>query len=180
MVSTPGTNRGGGGGNTPNSQEAKKNQPKPHSKKPVGFKGDAKAENGCQTVSRQIRTLLDRIYKRVKHPFGCQHVGASTGPAICTKFISFVFSFVFLLFFLVCTTSFKLTLLWIASPNKFVVNSNRNSSQLLKVLGIQGYHYYYSTRRWGESALASCGGTRIQKYSTCTEQYDTRGTITTR
>ena len=34
-----------GGGNTRNSLAARKNQPKPNNKKPVGFKGDAKAES---------------------------------------------------------------------------------------------------------------------------------------
>ena len=34
-----------GGGNTPNGLAARKNQPKPNNKKPVGFKGDAKAES---------------------------------------------------------------------------------------------------------------------------------------
>ena len=34
-----------GGGNTPNSLAARKNQPKPNKKKPVGFKGDTKDES---------------------------------------------------------------------------------------------------------------------------------------
>ena len=34
-----------GGGNTPNSQASRKNQPKPSNKKPVEFTGDAKAES---------------------------------------------------------------------------------------------------------------------------------------
>ena len=34
-----------GGGNTPNGLAARKNQPKPNNKKPMGFKGDAKAES---------------------------------------------------------------------------------------------------------------------------------------
>ena len=35
----------GGGGKTPNGPTARKNQSKPNNKKPVGFKGDAKAES---------------------------------------------------------------------------------------------------------------------------------------
>ena len=36
----------GGGGKTPNNgSAARKNQPKPNNKKPVGFKGDAKTES---------------------------------------------------------------------------------------------------------------------------------------
>ena len=34
-----------GEGNTPNGPAARNNQPKPNNKKPVGFKGDAKAES---------------------------------------------------------------------------------------------------------------------------------------
>ena len=43
MVST--TEVGGGGKTTNNGLTARKNQSKPNNKKPVGFKGDAKAES---------------------------------------------------------------------------------------------------------------------------------------
>ena len=43
MVST--TEAAGKGGSTCNGSAANKNQPKPNNKKPVGFKGDAKAES---------------------------------------------------------------------------------------------------------------------------------------
>ena len=43
MVSTTEATRKGG--NTRNGLAANKNQPKPNNKKPVGFKGDAKAES---------------------------------------------------------------------------------------------------------------------------------------
>ena len=43
---------------------------------------------GRQTLSRQIRTLPDRIYKRVHSPFGCHHAGAIPGPAISINYIS--------------------------------------------------------------------------------------------
>ena len=64
--------------------------------------------HSLQTLFRQLRTLPDRIYKRVNPSFSCQHAGASTGPVICTEVISFVHFFVPLFVF---TTSFKLTLL---------------------------------------------------------------------
>ena len=53
-----------GGGNTPNSQAAKKNQPRPNNKKSNGFKGDAKTEsalNGKVIISgsNQAGQLID-------------------------------------------------------------------------------------------------------------------------
>ena len=44
--------------------------------------------SGRQTLSRQIRTFPDRIYKRVHSPFGCHHAGVIPGPAISTNYIS--------------------------------------------------------------------------------------------
>ena len=43
---------------------------------------------GRQTLSRQIRTLPDRIYKSVHSPFSCHHAGAIPGPATSTDYIS--------------------------------------------------------------------------------------------